>query len=72
MANRCRICNKISEGIFCDIHQKAYDNLREKYEIWKYATNLTWDEYILELLKNEYTGNAVKEVIEYIKSHQAD
>ncbi len=63
----CNICNREAVGEYCDLHERAYRNIVKKYEVWRIASNLSWEEYLNEVVKNPYTGSWVKEVVEYLK-----
>jgi hypothetical protein len=63
----CKICDeKVVNHGFCRLHAKAYQNLLEKYEGWKDALDITWKEYLQEIVKNLYTGSTAKEVAELL------
>lgn len=68
MERRCPICNrKTREGdSLCAYHQRAYLNLREKYDHWKAALGLGWSEYLREVVDNPNTGDWVKEVARHL------
>ncbi len=59
---RCVICDRESEGKFCEFHQIAYKNLVDRYEVWKEAKGISWREYLSEIVENEFTGAWCKEV----------
>jgi len=59
---RCQICGRKAESKFCKLHEDAYRNLVENYEVWKRSMNISWTEYLDEAQKNQYTGIWVKEV----------
>jgi hypothetical protein len=45
---------------------KAYENIIKKYELWKNALEVSWKEYLSEIVKNPLTGEWAKEVAEYL------
>lgn len=47
---------------YCELHAKAYENIIKRYDIWKKALNITWNDYLNEILKNPLTGVSTKEV----------
>lgn len=49
---------------YCDLHIEAYRNILGKYEVWKKAMDISWKDYLSELIKNPLTGNWAKEVAE--------
>ena len=53
---------------YCELHQKAYENIQRKFEEWKSALNIEWREYLNELVRNQLTGIWVKEVAENLLS----
>ena len=60
---KCKACNKEAEtGNYCELHAKAYKNLVLKYGKWKSALNLTWEDYLNEIIRNPLTGTWAKEV----------
>lgn len=67
---KCKICSREAQrqpsSQYCDIHQKAYENLLKKFEIWKKATNAEWNEYLKQVASNPSTGIWAKEVAENI------
>lgn len=64
---KCAICDKeaVLDG-YCELHAKAYKNVVEKYEDWKKALNISWKEYLKEIVKNPFTGEWAKEVAEHL------
>lgn len=62
---KCRICDRDSSSrAYCILHAKAYQNLTEKFEIWRKALDLSWKEYLSEIIKNPFTGIKAREVAE--------
>jgi hypothetical protein len=61
---KCKICNKETseKDEYCELHAKAYENITKRYDIWKKALNITWNDYLNEILKNPSTGVSAKEV----------
>jgi len=45
---------------------KAYESISKKYELWKKALEISWKEYLSEIVKNPLTGEWAKEVAEYL------
>ncbi len=65
----CKICNKeATKHNLCPAHLKAYENIAEKYEVWRKALNITWEEYLREIEKHSLTGEWAKEVAEHLIS----
>jgi hypothetical protein len=63
----CNVCNReAGENNYCELHIKAYENIVEKYEVWKKALAISWKEYLSEIVKNPLTGEWAKEVAEYL------
>jgi len=61
---KCRICSREAVGEYCEFHEKAHRNVVQKYEEWKKAMDISWKEYLNEILQNPYTGTWAKEVAE--------
>jgi hypothetical protein len=63
----CRICSReaIKSG-YCELHIKAYENITRKYKIWMNALEISWKEYLSEIVKNPLTGEWSKEVAEHL------
>jgi hypothetical protein len=45
---------------------KAYGSIVKKYDAWTRALNISWKEYLSEVVKNSLTGEWAKEVAEYL------
>ena len=64
----CVLCKRrrISEK-FCQYHEKAFKNLKEKYEIWKLRYgSLSWKDYLKKQSELEQNGVWVREVAKYL------
>jgi len=61
---KCRVCNREAVEKYCELHEKAYKSIVQKYENWKRAMGISWKEYLNEIVKNSYTGSWAKEVAE--------
>ena len=61
---KCRICNREAVEKYCELHEKAYRSIVQNYDDWKRAMDISWKEYLNEILKNSYTGSWAKEVAE--------
>ncbi|HKZ88007.1 MAG TPA: hypothetical protein VJ066_02470 [Candidatus Bathyarchaeia archaeon] len=63
----CKICDrKADEGEFCALHLKAYENITNRYSVWRKALKISWKEYLNQIAKNSLTGTWVKEVTNYL------
>jgi len=62
----CKICGKDAESEFCELHRKAYENLHDKFANWKRSLDISWPEYLKEILRNPYAGTWAKEVAQYL------
>jgi hypothetical protein len=62
--SKCKICRKETseKSEYCELHTKAYENVKKGYDIWRKALDIDWNDYLKEILKNPVTGNSVKEV----------
>lgn len=63
---KCEICDKEAIKKYCELHEKAHINIVEKYDEWKKALDISWEEYLNEVVKNPYTGSFAKEVAEQL------
>jgi hypothetical protein len=64
---KCKICGKeADENGYCEFHIKAHENVLEKYELWREAYEVSWEEYLSEIVKSPFTGEWAKEVVEYL------
>lgn len=64
---KCVICNReASKDGYCELHMKAYESISKKYELWKKALEVSWKEYLSEIVKNPLTGEWAKEVAEHL------
>jgi len=65
---KCKLCNREtkSESKYCELHDRAYANIVKKFETWKRVSNVSWEEYLNELVKNQFTGMWAKEVAEQL------
>ncbi|WXG40632.1 MAG: hypothetical protein WED07_07530 [Candidatus Freyarchaeum deiterrae] len=65
---KCPICNlnKYEEFDYCENHQSAYLKLMERYNDWKKAINITWQEYLKKIIENENTGEWAREVATHL------
>jgi hypothetical protein len=67
---KCRICNREAVEKYCELHEKAYRSIVQKYDDWKRAMDISWKEYLNEVLQNPYTGSWAKEVAENLISEK--
>ena len=63
---KCRVCSREAVAKYCELHEKAYRNIVQKYDDWKKAMDISWKEYLNESAKNPYTGLWAKEVAEQL------
>ncbi|MBY8996708.1 MAG: hypothetical protein KGD60_03165 [Candidatus Thorarchaeota archaeon] len=66
----CTICGRVAwnKSDFCRYHKEALDGLQSSYELWRKASELSWDEYIEKLCQIDETGRWVLDVAEQIRS----
>ncbi len=63
----CKICNRpIKEDDYCSLHLKAYQNICLKFDVWKKASEVSWEDYLVEISKNSLTGVWAKEVAKHL------
>jgi predicted metal-binding protein len=62
---KCKACNReAGESDYCESHTKAYENIVEKYKAWQKAIQISWKEYLSQVVKNPLTGEWAREVAE--------
>ena len=66
----CKVCGRtaVEEGVLCQYHQSALDNLHSSFEAWKKASGVSWEEYVEGLCEIDETGQWVYEVADQIRS----
>ncbi|MEM3765464.1 MAG: hypothetical protein QXU46_00370 [Candidatus Bathyarchaeia archaeon] len=64
---KCAVCNReaVKNG-YCELHARAYQSIMKKYEVWKKALEISWKEYLSEIVKNPFTGEWAKEMAEHL------
>ena len=63
---KCKICSKdAQEKGFCMLHLKAYQNIIDKFDVWKKASGTLWGQYLVEIQKNSLTGEWAKDVVKH-------
>jgi hypothetical protein len=60
---KCQICSRDGrEDAYCKLHKDAYQQVTNKYDLWRKALGVSWKEYLSEIAKNPLTGERAKEV----------
>ncbi len=67
---KCMVCDREASTKYCEIHEKAHQNVVQKFEDWKKALNISWKEYLKEVAENGFTGSWAKEVAIQLLSEQ--
>lgn len=65
-ALRCKICGSEAVSEYCEFHEKAYENVVKKYDSWRQALEISWEDYLREIAENQLTGKWAREVAEYL------
>jgi hypothetical protein len=64
---KCKICSRQAcRNGYCEFHAEAYENIIQKYSLWKRALNVSWKEYLSEIAKNPLTGQWAREQAKYM------
>jgi len=61
---KCKVCGREAMTEYCELHEKARESIVKKYDTWKKALEISWTDYLNEVIKNPYTGLWAKEVAE--------
>ncbi len=70
MTLKCKICHKQAVGSgYCALHEKAYQNIVAKFDTWKQALNLSWEDYLNAILENPFSGTKAIEVANALLSN---
>ena len=71
---KCKVCSREAQtqplSKYCELHDKAYENLQKKFEVWKNASNIEWRNYLREVARNPLTGIWAREVAENLLSEE--
>jgi len=69
---RCKVCSREAQtqSEYCELHEKAYQSIRQKFEVWKKASDVEWKEYLENIAKNPLTGTWAREVAENLLSKE--
>jgi len=59
---KCRICGRETTTKYCELHEKAYERIVQRFDVWKKALEISWKQYLNEVIKNPHTGTWAKEV----------
>ncbi len=64
---KCPLCDRAADREdLCALHSRANKNLVKKFEAWRIALQISWQEYLNEIAKNQFTGQWAKEVAEHL------
>ena len=64
---KCPLCDRIvDKKDYCTLHSQAYRNLVKKFESWRKARKISWQEYLNEIAENQFTGEWAKEMAEHL------
>jgi hypothetical protein len=65
---KCIVCDREAAEKYCGLHEKAYQNVVQKFEDWKRAIDVSWKQYLETVLENSFTGAWAKEVAKQLLS----
>ena len=64
---KCKICSReAQENGFCMLLFRAYQNVIEKFDVWRKASGMFWIDYLVEIQKNSLTGEWAKDVVKHL------
>jgi hypothetical protein len=67
---KCKICEREADNEYCELHEKAHQNVVQRYDIWKDAMDISWKEYLNEVAANSNTGSWAKEVAKHLSQKE--
>lgn len=68
---KCAVCSRdVAEDSYCKQHEKAFENIKAKYELWKKAMDISWKEYLSEIANNPLTGEWAREVAHHLLENE--
>jgi hypothetical protein len=69
----CAVCDRLasSDEVYCEYHLKAFESLRDSYEQWKEALEISWVEYMKQLLETESTGVWIRELAQCLREEDS-
>ncbi len=67
----CPICGRPRAGEFCEVHERALENLSKSYPAWKERLGLSWEEYLEKASKGKAFGSYAREVASYVLKNTA-
>ena len=63
---KCLVCEREAKQTYCILHESAYRNIIQKYDIWKHALGASFKEYLNAVVENSYTGAWAKDVAQQL------
>lgn len=64
---QCPICGrKVDEQGYCKLHAKVCNIIIKKYDRWRKAMEISWKEYLSEIVKNPLAGEWAREVAQHL------
>ncbi len=67
---KCLLCNREAAGKnLCIYHLQALNQVVESYTTWHRILGVTWNEYLVKLLKLKSTGEWVRDVVKALTSN---
>ena len=64
MKEKCVICSRtpVEGSQYCRYHEQSYKKLLSIYRRWKNALNITWSQYLQEVINHKETGEWARQV----------
>jgi hypothetical protein len=64
---KCPICSReVGELGYCSLHAGVYEVVIKKYGRWKKALDISWKEYLSEIVNNPLTGEWARAMAQYL------
>ena len=63
---KCDVCGKDCDEKLCEWHKISYDQLNDLFKYYQEIKDISWNDYLKEVIDNRNSGIWVKEVASYI------
>ncbi|UXD21299.1 DNA topoisomerase I [Ignicoccus pacificus DSM 13166] len=67
---KCPLCSRPRRGKYCELHERAEEELRKAYPEWKKRLGVSWKEYLEKMKKLKGAGELVRDVASLLSSEE--